>query len=150
MTTFKGFSTIGVNQPKQLVRAGVFGGVGSLNYTPVTGKKFLLTDDQLVIRDLLNALSIQQGSKVGQPEYGTTLWSYMFETLDDNTLTLIETEVRRVISNDSRINLESVKVYAQENGVLLQIEMTFSPYNQPVTVDFFLNKFDGSISQIAQ
>lgn len=148
MTTFKGFSTIGVNQPKQLVRAGVFGGVGTLTYTPITGKKFLLTDDQLVIRDLLNALSIQQGMKVGQPEYGTTLWSYMFESFDQTTLDLIETEVRRVLSQDSRINVSSVMINAKNNGILLQIEMTFSPYNQSVNVDFFLNKFDGSISQL--
>ena len=148
MTTYYGFSTIGINQPKQLVRAGVFGGVGTLNYTPVTGKKFLLTDDQLVIRDLLNALSIQQGMKVGQPDYGTTLWSYMFEAFDETTLGLIETEVRRVLSQDSRINVSSVVVYARDSGVLLQIEMTFSPYNEKVNVDFFLNKFDGSISQL--
>ena len=150
MPTYTGFSTIGVNQNQQSVRAGVFGGVGSTTYQPRLGKKFALTDENLIMRDLINALSIQQGSKVGQPEYGTSLWSYLFEPSDDSTLQAIEDEIRRVIGQDSRIYLNSLGVYDQENGVLIQVEMSFQPFNNPITGNFFLNRFDGSIQQLNQ
>lgn len=150
MPTYTGFSTIGVNQNQQSVRAGVFGGVGSTLYQPRLGKKFTLTDENLVMRDLINALSIQQGSKVGQPEYGTSLWTYLFEPNDDNTLQAIEDEIRRVIAQDSRIYLNSIGVYDQDNGVLIQVEMSFQPFNNPINGNFFLNRFDGSISQLNQ
>jgi len=150
MATYVGFSTIGVNQPQDSVRAGVFGGVGNLQYQPLAGKKFVITDANLVLRDLLNALSIQQGSKVGQPDYGTTLWTYVFEPSDEFTLQAIEDEIRRVINQDSRIYLNSLAVYSQDNGVLVQVEMSFNPFNNPVNASFFLNRYDGSIQQLAQ
>lgn len=150
MATYVGFSTIDVNQPRKIVRSGIYGGVGSTTYQPKLGKKFVLTDENLVIRDLLNALSIPQGSKVGQPTYGTLLWSYLFEPQNENTEELITTEIRRVMSEDPRIILNSLGIYAQDNGVLVQIEMAFSPFNQAVSVDFFLNKFDGTVQQLSQ
>ena len=150
MPIYNGFSTLNVNQPLSLVRAGVYGGIGSTTVQPRIGKKFALYDQNLVIRDLLNALSIKQGDKVGQPTYGTTLWSYLFEPSTQETQQAIEDEVRRVISLDPRIILNSVGVYVQENGVLLQIEMAFNPFNVATQIDFFLNRYDSSIQQLAQ
>ena len=125
MPTYKGFSTIGVNQSLSLVRPGVYGGVGTLTTPPRLGRKFALYDENLVIRDLLNALSIKQGDKVGQPTYGTTLWSYLFEPSTEETQQVIQDEIRRVISLDPRIILNSVGVFVQENGILIQVEMAF-------------------------
>lgn len=150
MPTYLGFSTIEIDQPRVSQRPGVFGGIGTITTQPRSGRRYSLTDQQLVIRDLLNALSIKQGDKVGQPTYGTTLWSYVFEPATDDVRNQIETEVRRVISLDPRIVLNSVGAYSQENGFLLQIEMAFSPFNQAVSIGFFLNRYDGSIQQLAQ
>jgi phage baseplate assembly protein W len=150
MPTYIGFSTVDINQPRVDQRPGVFGGIGSVVLSPRQGRKFSLTDEQLVVRDLLNALSIKQGDKVGQPTYGTTLWSYVFEPATDDVRDQIETEVRRVIALDPRIVLNSVGAYEQENGFLLQIELAFSPFNQATQIDFFLNRFDGSIQQLSQ
>lgn len=150
MPTYLGFSTVGLNQPRVDQRPGAFGGIGTVVTPPRVGRKYSLTDQQLVVRDLLNALSIKQGDKVGQPTYGTTLWSYVFEPATDDVRSQIETEVRRVIALDPRIVLNSVGAYSQENGFLLQIELAFSPFNQAVSIDFFLNKYDGSIQQLSQ
>jgi phage baseplate assembly protein W len=150
MATYIGFSTVGVNQRRKLSEVGRFGGSGSTTAQPRLGRKYVLTDEQLVVRDLQNAFAIQQGSKVGQPAYGTTLWTYVFEPQTESTREAITLEVRRVIGLDPRVILNSVGVYSNENGVLIQVEMAFSPFNQAVTIDFFLNKFDGSIQQLAQ
>jgi hypothetical protein len=74
----------------------------------------------------------------------------LFESSTQDTQQAIEDEVRRVINLDPRIILNSVGVYVQENGVLLQIEMAFNPFNVATQVDFFLNRYDGSIQQLAQ
>ena len=150
MPTYLGFSTVDLNQPRQEQRPGVFGGIGSVTSQPRLGRKFALVDEQLVIRDLLNALSIRQGEKVGQPTYGTTIWSYVFEPNTADVRDRIETEIRRVVSLDPRITLNTVGVYNQENGILIQIEMAFSPFNQTTQIDFFLNRYDGTIQQLAQ
>jgi len=41
-------------------------------------RKFTLTDADLIKRDFLNALNINKGEVPGRPEYGTTIWSFIF------------------------------------------------------------------------
>ena len=114
-----------------------YGGVGQPTYW---GKKFALTDAQLVLQDFLNALNIPLGSKVGQPGYGTTLWNFVF---DPNTLDVqvaIENEIRRVASLDPRIDINVLKAFPQENGILIELQMSIVPFNNPATVGVFLNQ----------
>lgn len=150
MPTYIGFSTQNANQPIVFNTPGNQGGIGNVTVSPRLGKKFRLTDEQLVIRDLLNAFSIKQGDKVGNPGYGTTIWTYVFEPNTDDVRREMEAEVRRVAAQDPRIILNTVNIYARENGVLIQVEMAMSPFNNAVQMGFFLNRFDGSIQQLAQ
>jgi phage baseplate assembly protein W len=103
MTTFIGFNTI--NQTK----------------------KFTLVDFELIKRDLLNAFNIQQGQLVGRPGYGTVIWSYLFENQTQDTERAILAEIQRVASLDPRIYIESVELFPQDNGILIQIALTTVP-----------------------
>jgi phage baseplate assembly protein W len=100
MTTFIGFNTINQN------------------------KYFTLTDFELIKRDLLNALNIRQGELVGRPSYGTTLWDILFENQTQDTLQSIYVEIQRVAAGDPRVFISELEVFPQENGLLLQIEIT--------------------------
>jgi phage baseplate assembly protein W len=148
MSTYRGFSTLEVNQPRTINTTGAYGGSGSTTYQPRIVKKFTLTDSQLVIRDLINALSIKQGDKVGQPTYGTILWSYLFEPNIGDVRTEIETEIRRVIAEDPRIMLNSVVMSAQENGVLFELQVAFNPFNEPMTLSLQMDKNTGFVNLI--
>jgi len=100
MTTFIGFNTINQN------------------------KYFTLTDFELIKRDLLNALNIRQGELVGRPGYGTTLGDILFENQTQDTLQSIYVEIQRVAAGDPRIFISELEVFPQENGLLMQIELT--------------------------
>jgi phage baseplate assembly protein W len=140
MATYIGFSTINANKPKTTnIPTGVDGGFGSLNKPIVFGKKYRLLDTELVIQDFINALNIRQGEKVGQPEYGTTLWSFVFEPNTTDVQFQLETEIRRVASIDPRITLNYVKAFPKENGILLEVEMAANPINDPVILSIFFN-----------
>lgn len=84
-------------------------------------KKFTLVDFALIKRDLLNALNIQQGQIVGRPDYGTTIWTYVFENQTAETERGIQAELERVVGGDPRIYLQEVNVYPQDNGMLLEV-----------------------------
>jgi phage baseplate assembly protein W len=104
MATYNGFSTINANKPRSTsLTPGTGGGYGSTTQPVIPGKKYKLTDEQLVIQDFLNALNIQQGQKVGQPGYGTTLWSFIFEPNTADTQFQLQDEIRRVASSDPRL-----------------------------------------------
>jgi phage baseplate assembly protein W len=103
-------------------------------------KKFTLTDFDLVKRDLSNALNIQQGEIPGRPQYGTTIWSYIFENQSPETNQAILQELQRVIELDPRIFVSNARVYPQQNGVLIELEVTVAPTTTPQLLQLFFDQ----------
>jgi hypothetical protein len=116
MTTFIGYNTINQN------------------------KYFTLTDFELIKRDLLNAFNIRQGQVVGLPWYGTTLWDNLFENQTQDTIGAIYDEVQRVAGGDPRIYISSTKVFPQENGLLIQLELTIVPSTEAQRLGIFFDQ----------
>ena len=140
MSQYLGFSTIDANKPKTTnAPGGIDGGVGSIVNGINPGKKFKLTDQNLVIRDFINALNIRQGEKVGQPSYGTILWNFVFEPNTPDMQFALDNEIRRVASQDPRILIDYVKAYPQENGILMEVQMAIQPYNQALLLSVFFD-----------
>jgi phage baseplate assembly protein W len=146
MPQYIGFSTLGANLPKTTnAPAGNDGGTGNIVRPTNVGKKFRLVDQPLVIQDFVNALNIRQGQKVGQPGYGTTLWSFVFEPNTTDTQYKLQTEVQRVASLDPRLIVNSVVAYPQELGILIEVEIAVAPFNQAQVLSLFV---DTNLSQI--
>ena len=116
MTTFIGFNTI--NQYK----------------------KFTLTDFELIKRDLLNAFNIRQGQLPGRPSYGTVLWDYVFEPQTTQTQNAINAEVQRVAGGDPRIFISDVQSSPQENGILIEIQLTVVPTQNAEILSIFFDQ----------
>ena len=116
MPTFIGFNTI--NQPK----------------------KFTLLDFDLVKRDLLNAFNIQQGQLVGRPGYGTNLWNYLFENQTQETERAILNEVQRVAGGDPRLYIQNIQLFPQQNGILVQIDLSLVPSTDAERLSIFFNE----------
>lgn len=148
MATYYGFSTQELTQKTRLTEPGKDGGVAGITRPVPITKKFTLTDQNLVIRDLLNAFNIKQGDKVGQPQYGSSLWNFLFEPNNTAVLGQIEDEVRRIIAADPRIILGSVYINNQENGILLELELAFTPFNNPINLGIILSRNTGLASTV--
>ena len=102
-------------------------------------KKFTLTDFDLIQRDLLNAFSIRQGELPGRPGYGTTLWDFLFENQVEASQQAIEREVQRVAAGDPRIFISQVVTFPQENGILIQVELTVTPSTDAERLSIFFD-----------
>lgn len=130
----------GNGNPININGYGIPNGYGGVGDPVIPGKKFTLTDSQLVVQDFTNSLNIPQGSKVGQPEYGTTLWDFVFEPNTIDVQAQIENEVRRIASEDPRIDINTVASYPRENGILIEVQLSVAPFNNPLTTSIFLNQ----------
>jgi hypothetical protein len=140
MPSYIGFSTINANKPRSTnLPAGLAGGVGSVVQPVIPGKKYRLVDESLVIQDFINSLNIQQGQKPGNPGYGTTLWSFVFEPNTFDVQQQLEDEIRRVANQDPRLVLNTVSAFPQENGILIEIELAVTPFNNAQTLSVFFN-----------
>ena len=141
MAQYVGFSTKDACKPRTTnAVGGIDNGVGGIRQPIVWGKKYRLTDTQLVTQDFLNALNIPLGSKVGQPGYGTKVWSFIFEPNTADVQFQLENEIFRVAATDPRIILNSVKAFPKENGILLEVELAINPFNQAELVSVFFNR----------
>ena len=141
MAQYVGFSTKDACKPKTTnAIGGIDNGAGGIRQPIIWGKKYRLTDTQLVMQDFLNALNIPLGSKVGQPGYGTKVWSFIFEPNTADVQFQLENEIFRVAATDPRIILNSVKAFPQENGILLEVELAVNPFNQAELVSVFFNR----------
>jgi len=87
-------------------------------------KKFTLLDFELIKRDLLNAFNIRKGQLPGRPGYGTILWDYLFENQVEAVSEGIVSEVQRVAGGDPRIYIGDVQVFPQENGILIELQLS--------------------------
>jgi len=146
--TYIGFSTVGINQPRVYQNTGSQGGTGNITVGSSVQRKYTITDAELVIRDLLNAFSIKQGDLPGNPAYGSTLQSFVFEPSSADIRQAVIDEVTRVAGGDPRILLNSVVPYFQEHGILIEVEMAISPFNNAIQTGFFLNRSNGQVTQV--
>lgn len=150
MPQYIGFSTIDACKPKStnpIPKGGIAtsgSGTGTIGQPVTWGKKFRLLDEQLVVQDFINALNIPYGQKVGQPAYGTTLWSFIFEPNTADVQFQIETEIRRVAARDPRIDINYIKAYPQDNGMLVEVQMSVVPFNNPAVLNVYFNQQTGS------
>jgi len=149
MAVYVGFSTQRFNLPRnESITVGVDGGSGSITQPIQIGKKFRLIDEQLILQDFINALNIPQGSKPGKPSYGTTIWTFVFEPNTPDMQFQLESEVRRVASQDPRLILNTVLAYPQENGILLEVEVAVSPFNNAGQLQIFFDQQSNSASLV--
>jgi len=116
MATFIGFNTINQN------------------------KKFTLLDFELIKRDLLNAFNIRQGELVGRPGYGTSIWDFVFENQLQETERALIAEIQRVAGGDPRIYVNEIELFPQDNGILIQLEITVVPSTNAERLAIFFDQ----------
>jgi hypothetical protein len=68
------------------------------------------------------------------------LWDYIFENQVEELQRNIQTEVQRVAGGDPRIYINDVQVFPQENGMLLQIELTVVPTTNAEILSIFFDQ----------
>lgn len=134
MARFIGFSTVQGCQPQRTNPSATGNDLGV-----VFGNKFRLTDQELVVRDLINALNIRRGTKVGQPGYGTTIWDLLFEPNTNFLQEEIEAELRRVASEDPRIIFNQVRIFRNNNIVITELQLAIRPFNDPFVANINLD-----------
>ena len=140
MPTYVGFSSINAEKPRTVNEVPGLDGSGGLIKNPlVYGKKYRLTNAELVVQDLVNALNIRKGEKVGQPNYGTTLWDFVFEPNTRDVTQQLENELQRVVSQDPRLNVNRIQAYPREGGILVELELAVTPFNNAGDLNLFFD-----------
>jgi phage baseplate assembly protein W len=111
-------------------------------------KKFTLINNELIKRDFLNSLQIRQGQLPGRPDYGTTLWDYVFENLDTTTEQGIINEIQRMVGLDPRIAFTGAVLYPQSNGLLIEVEIQYVTGTTSETLQLFFDQQNNTLLSV--
>lgn len=98
------------------------------------GKKFSLTDFELVKRDLQNHFYIRKGEKLMNPEFGTIIWDMLFEPLTQETRNTIIQDISKIIANDPRISAKDIIVTQYDRGIQIELELVYISTGQVETL----------------
>ncbi len=99
-----------------------------------------LTGKELVVEDLLNNIMTRKGERIMMPTYGSIIHELIFEPLTSNIRTLIEEDLTNIISDEPRVNLESINLTEGEHTVTASISVAILPDNEPVTLTIDLKR----------
>lgn len=122
---YKGFSTVAASQ------------TGSTE----------LYDLELIKQDFLNIFNTRQGERVMQPEFGTIIWSLIFEPFTANVKQAIADDITRISRSDPRVIVSQLDINEQDQGMLLEMTLQLVKSDQTLTMALNFNRETGIASQ---
>jgi phage baseplate assembly protein W len=122
--TYKGFSTVG------------------------RSFKYRLTDFELAKQDFINHLQISKGEKLMNADFGTTIWTMLFENMTEDLRQELTNEIIRVASYDPRMSLTNINVVEFERGIQVELDMLYTGSVSPVSLKLEFETSSQTLSEI--
>tara|TARA_R110000803_G_scaffold208988_1_gene278108 strand:+ start:513 stop:890 length:378 start_codon:yes stop_codon:yes gene_type:complete len=101
-------------------------------------KKFRLVDFELVKQDLINHFSVKKGEKLMNPDFGSIIWSSLYEPLTEDVKATIVDDVTRIVQYDPRLRVNRVVIDEFDHGLQVEIDLTFllGNYSEKLKLEF--------------
>lgn len=110
------------------------------------GRKYKLYDIDLVKQDIINHFYIRKGEKLENPEFGTIIWDMLFEQFTPDVKKIIAKDVEDIINYDPRIVVNSVAVDSTDQGIRIQADIVYVPFNINERMSFNFDKRNSVIN----
>ena len=119
---------------------------GAMIYKGFNSRKkqnlFKENDIDLIKQDLLNHFHIHKGEKLEQPQFGTIIWSMVFEPMTEQNVQKISDDVEEIINRDPRVNPSNVSVDATDQGIRVEVDLQYVQLNLSERLLLNFNKSD--------
>lgn len=127
---------------EQISRAFVYKGFSSEN----SKRNYKLYDIDLVKQDLLNHFYIRRGEKLENPQFGTVIWDILFENFTEEVKEIISRDVEEIINYDPRVAVNSVIVDSTDQGIRIEADIIYLPFNINEKMTFNFDRNNNIIS----
>jgi len=111
-------------------------------------KKFRVVDFELVKQDLINNFNIKKGEKLMQPNFGSVIWSLLFEPMTDVVRNQIVDDIKAVVNYDPRIGVRNINLTEFEHGIQIELDLVYLQTNQVSNLALQFDRNSQSISQV--
>jgi len=110
-----------------------------------TANNYKLYDIDLVKQDLLNHFYIRKGEKLENPAFGTVIWDMLFEQFTEDVKNIIAKDVEDIINYDPRIAVNEVQIDSTDQGIRIQADIVYIPFNVNERMTFNFDKSNSTI-----
>lgn len=124
--------------------------LGMFTYKGFSSKEasnnYKLYDIDLVKQDLINHFYIRKGEKLENPEFGTVIWDMLFEQFTEDVKNIIAKDVEDIINYDPRIAVNEVQIDTTDQGIRIQADIVYIPFNVNERMTFNFDKNNSIIN----
>ena len=100
---------------------------GYSTYGPGKSRSWVLYDLDLIKQDLMNIFMTRLGERIMRPTLGCNIWEYIYEPLTPDVVEIIEEEVTRIVSLDTRLSVQNIQINTTTNGIVILIQLLYIP-----------------------
>jgi phage baseplate assembly protein W len=104
---------------------------------------FSLYDFELIKQDIINHFHIRQGEKLSDPSFGCIIWDLLFEPFTAQVQDAIVENVTTIVNYDPRVSVDSVVVDTYEQGISVECQIVYLPYNISEQLRFRFDQENG-------
>jgi phage baseplate assembly protein W len=126
-----------------LITGNTFGGTTGIGVDKTIKNS---VDFDLIKQDLINHFYIRQGERLMQPNFGTIIWSLLFEPLTEQLKDLILQNVNEILNYDPRVQATNVLVTPYDTGLQIEATLKYIPYNIQQNLQLKFDQANGLIT----
>jgi phage baseplate assembly protein W len=133
-----------VSNQVSVQKSQFYRGFSTANDLSLTNKIY---DFDLIQQDILNMFQTKKGERVMNPEFGTVIWSLIYEPFTSDVKQLISEDVTRILNYDPRVTPTQINITDVDYGLI--IEATLFYKQQDLSKDLRLS-FDKELGLVQQ
>ena len=127
------------------VTSRIYRGFASNNPNARNG---VLYDADIIKQDIYNHFMTARGERVMMPEFGSVIWDYLYEPLDEQTKEIMLEDAKEIVGQDPKVELLEADISGFESGVIINLKLNILPQNmvQQMMIEFNINQTGSSMS----
>ena len=102
----------------------------------------VLYDADIIKQDIYNHFMTARGERVMMPEFGSVIWDYLYEPLDEQTKEIMLEDAKAIVGQDPRVELLEADISGFEAGIIINLKINILPQNmvEQMMVEFNVNQ----------
>lgn len=133
-----------VSSQASVQKSQFYKGFSTSNDSSLTTKMY---DFELIQQDIMNMFQTKKGERVMNPDFGTIIWSLIYEPFTVDVKQLISEDVTRILNYDPRVTPTRIEILEADYGMV--IEATLFYKQQDLSRDMRLS-FDKELGIVTQ
>lgn len=105
-----------------------------------------LFDFDLIKQDILNMFQTKKGERLMNPEFGTIIWSLIYEPFTNDIKQKISEDVTRILNYDPRVIPTKINITEAEYGMIIEATLYYKRQDLSAQMRFQFDRKTGLVA----